>query len=135
MMAKIDGIGGVFIFSNYPKDLAEWYINKLGLTLKLLEGNIYYVELYFRSLDDPNKKLHIVFAIMPISEHQDINHNQAMINYRVDDLVKFVEELKIKGISVDPIHEGEDAEGIGKFTHLYDPEGNKIELWQPSTGI
>jgi len=134
-MAKIDGIGGVFIYSNNTKKLADWYINVLGLSLQPLEDDSYYIELYYRSLINSEKKLHTVFAIMPEKEKIDDRRNQMMINYRVDNLVEFVDNLKSKQVIVDPIHEGQDAEGIGKFTHLLDPEGNKIELWQPSTGV
>ncbi len=48
-----------------------------------------------------------------------------MINYRVDDLESFVQKLVRRKVKVDPIHLGPDAEGIGKFTHLKDPEGNR----------
>ena len=67
-MAHIDGIGGVFIYSNNPKRLAEWYIKILGLTLEPLEDDVYYIELYYRSLVNSEKKLHTVFAIMPEKE-------------------------------------------------------------------
>lgn len=134
-MAKIDGIGGVFIYSNNTKKLADWYINVLSLPLQALDDGSYYVELYYRSLMNSDKKLHTVFAIMPEKEKLATKRNQMMINYRVDNLEAFVEYLKSKQVTVDPIHEANDGEGIGKFTHLVDPEGNKIELWQPSTVI
>lgn len=134
-MAKIDGIGGVFIFSNNTKSLAEWYNSTLGLSLEFLGDNVYYQEIYYFSINNSTKKLHTVLAIMPVEGNIKGKHNQAMINYRVDNLEEFVKELKKKKVTVDPIHEGPDAEGIGKFTHLFDPDGNRIELWQPSTGI
>jgi len=134
-MTHIDGIGGVFLYSNHPKQLAEWYKNVLDINLKPLEGNIYYIELYSRSLTNPDKKLNTVFAVMPDEEKICSTRNQAMVNFRVDDLEKLVLDIKQKRVQVDPIHEGEDAEGIGKFTHLMDLEGNKIELWQPANGI
>ncbi len=58
-----------------------------------------------------------------------------MINYRVEDLRGFVARLERTRVRVDPIHEGPDAEEIGKFTHLRDPDGNRLELWEPSTGV
>ena len=134
-MAHINGIGGIFIYSTNPKVLAEWYKEILEIPLKDLGGNVYYIELYYRSHTNSDKKLHTVFAIMPANEELGSTRKQAMINYRVDDLETFVSHLHAKGIKFDPIHEGEDAEGIGKFTHLQDLEGNRIELWQPSTGI
>lgn len=109
------------------------------IDLKYLGEKVYYIELYYRSLSKPKKKLHTVFAIMPPEAQQlpkrlSRLRNQTMVNYRFDDLEEFVEELKRKQIAIDPILEGPDAKGIGKFTHLSDPEGNRIELWEPSSG-
>ena len=131
----IDGIGGVFIFSEKPRGLALWYIKTLGIPLKYLGEKVYYVELYYRSLSSPRKKLHTVFAIMPAKGKLGSQRNQSMINYRVDDLESFVKTLVRRRVKEDPIHTRPDYEGIGKFTHLKDPEGNRIELWEPSTGI
>ena len=133
-MPGIIGIGGVFIFATNTELLAGWYSRHLGFSLdRIVEDDqsvTYYQELYYRSLDDPDKKLHTVFAIMPAKQALGAPRNQAMINYRVGDLEAFVKELRDAGIETDPIHTGQDAEGVGKFTHLYDPEGNRIELWQ-----
>ena len=134
-MAKIRGLGGVFIFSSNPRKLASWYRRILGIPLKYLGEKVYYIEVYYRSLSRPGKKLHTVLAIMPAQGKLDSKRNQSMINYRVDDLESFVRGLEKRRVKVDPISEGPDAEGFGKFTHLKDPEGNQIELWQPSTGI
>jgi catechol 2,3-dioxygenase-like lactoylglutathione lyase family enzyme len=133
-MPKIIGIGGVFIFAHNTELLADWYQRHLGFSLdRMVEDDqsaTYYQELYYRDLNDPNRKLHTVFAIMPAKQELHALRNQAMINYRVDDLDAFVQHLHDAGITTDPIHIGLDAEGNGKFTHLYDPEGNRIELWQ-----
>ncbi|MDH2899852.1 MAG: VOC family protein [archaeon] len=107
----------------------------LEIPLKYLGEDVYYVELYYRFLSNPRKKLHTMFAIMPAKGKLDSERNQSLINYRVDDLESFVQKLVGRKVKVDPIHQVPDAEGIGKFTHLKDPEGNRIELWQPSTGI
>jgi predicted enzyme related to lactoylglutathione lyase len=135
MPAHIDGIGGVFLLSNRPGRLAAWYRRALGLRLRPLAGSVYYQEMYYRSAERPRKKLHTVFAIMPAVGKVGARRNQAMVNYRVDDLERFVARLQRRGVRVDPIVEGADAEGIGKFTHCRDPEGNRIELWEPSTGV
>jgi glyoxylase I family protein len=133
-MAKVTGIGGVFIFAENTELLAAWYTGHLGFSLdRLVEDDqsvTYYQELYYRDLNDPDKRLHTVFAIMPARQKLGEIRNQAMINYRVDDLDALVKQLNDAGIATDPIHIGADAEGNGKFTHLYDPEGNRIELWQ-----
>ena len=97
----------------------------LGIPLKYLGEDVYYVELYYRSLSNPRKKLHTVFAIMPAKGKLNSERNQSMINYRVDDLESFVQKLVRRKVKVDPINTGPDAEGIGKFTHLKEPEGNR----------
>ena len=133
-MPKIVGIGGVFIYASNTEALADWYSRHLGFSLdRIVEDDqsvTYCQELYYRSLNDPQKKLHTVFEIMPAKQLLSTPRNQAMINYQVDDLEAFVKRLLDAGIATDPIHVGPDAEGMGKFTHLYDPEGNRIELWQ-----
>jgi len=132
---RVDGIGGVFLYSNRPYRLAAWYRSTLGLPLKYLGEGVYYVEIYYRSDRNPRKRLHTVFAIMRATRALARRRNQAMVNYRVTDLEGFVRRLRAKRVAVDPIHQGPDAEGIGKFTHATDPEGNRIELWEPSTGV
>lgn len=67
---------------------------------------------------------------MPASGELSSPRNQAMINYRVDDLEGLVRDLAAAGVVCDPIHRAADAEGQVKFTHLHDPEGNRIELWE-----
>lgn len=133
-MPKIIGIGGIFLFAQDPAHLADWYARHLGFVLEPIvdddQAVTYYQELYYRDLNDPNKKLHTVFAIMPANQELSNPRNQAMINYRVDDLDAFVQHLHEAGIVTDPIHMAADGEGQGKFTHLSDPEGNRIELWQ-----
>jgi predicted enzyme related to lactoylglutathione lyase len=94
------------------------------------QSSTYFQELYYRDLNDPDKKLHTVFAIIPARQEISEIRNQAMVNYRVDDLDAFVKQLNDAGIATDPIEIWADGEGKGKFTHLYDPEGNRIELWQ-----
>ncbi len=133
-MAKIIGIGGVFIFAQNTELLAAWYTRHLGFSLERIveedQFSTYYQELYYRDQNDADKKLHTVFAIMPARQELSQVRNQAMINYRVDDLEAFVRQLDDSGIATDPIHLAADGEGNGKFTHLYDPEGNRIELWE-----
>lgn len=133
-MAHLIGIGGVFLFAQDAKGLAAWYAKHLGFELTYMvepdQTETYYQELYYRDLHDPELKLHTVFAIMAAKQPLAPVRNQAMINYRVDDLEAFVRQLQAAGIATDPIRSGPDAEGQGKFTHLLDPEGNRIELWQ-----
>ena len=130
---KINGIGGVFIYSNNPKELAEWYSLHFGInTTHDEQMNAYYKEIWYRDLDDPSRKLHTVFAILPAQEPLGSERRESMVNYRVDDLEALVRQLNAEGIVTEPIAVQRDAEGYGKFTHLKDPDGNRIELWQPS---
>ncbi len=131
---RVNGIGGVFIYSNNPKRLARWYAQHFGINLKIEGGlDAYYTELWYRDINNPERKLHTVFAIMSASEPLGPNRRETMINYRVDDLEALVKQLETDGIVVDPIARQRDAEGYGKFTHLKDLDGNRIELWEPSS--
>jgi predicted enzyme related to lactoylglutathione lyase len=133
--AHIDGIGGVFLYSQNASKLARWYREVMGIPLRPLGGGIYYREFTSRSLARPRRKVHSVFAIFPATRRLGRRRDQAMINYRVDDLEAYVRRLRRRRVAVDPIAAGPDGEGTGKFTHLTDPEGNRIELWEPSSGV
>ncbi|MDQ2905161.1 MAG: VOC family protein [Ktedonobacteraceae bacterium] len=128
-MAHVSGIGGVFIYSNDPKALAEWYTNHFGIEFEAdkKEENFW---MLFHSRDDnePSKRTNTVFAIMPAKTPLGPRRGEYMINYKVDDLQGFIEQLKTKGVNAEPV---EDDGHIGKFTWITDPEGNRIELYQP----
>ena len=134
-MAKMTGIGGVFIYADDTERLAEWYTNHLGFSFEKMgeEGqpSTYYQVLSARDLEHAEKKHHTVFSIMPAKEKLSQPRNQAMVNYRVDDMDALVKQLNEAGIATDPIEVWAEGDGSGKFTHLHDPEGNRIELWQP----
>ncbi len=133
-MAKITGIGGVFISAENTEILAGWYTRHLGFSFEHMaeEGGspTFYQVLTSCDVENPEIMAHTVFSIMPAKGKLTEPRNQAMINYRVDDMDAFVKQLTGAGITVDPIETWADGEGSGKFTHLYDPEGNRIELWQ-----
>jgi catechol 2,3-dioxygenase-like lactoylglutathione lyase family enzyme len=133
-MAKMIGIGGVFIFSRNTEQLAAWYTRHLGFSFDNMvedgDATTYYQVLFYRDFENPDKRMHTVFAILPARQEICEVRNQAMINYRLDDLDEFVKQLISAGIAVDPIELFDDGEGKGKFTHLYDLDGNRIELWQ-----
>jgi glyoxylase I family protein len=130
-MPTVIGIGGVFIFSNDPKRLAEWYAQYLGLKLiRDAEADNYYLSLWSRDVDDPSVKLQTVFAIMHAKDSLGPTRGEYMINYRVDDLDGLVAQLHTAGIATEPMTLQGDGQGRGKFTQLRDPEGNRIELWE-----
>lgn len=137
-MPKLIGIGGVFLFAQRTELLATWYQRHLGFAFEQIvrddQSPTYYQELYYRDLLDSDQKRHTVFAIMPATHELSVPRNQTMINYQVDDLETLVHQLNSAGIACEPIQILRDAEGRGKFTHLSDPEGNRIELWEHLAG-
>jgi glyoxylase I family protein len=120
MMEKVSGIGGVFFRSANPGDLADWYEANLGVT-KTPES---YEEEPWWQQRGPT-----VFA--PFEEDTDYfdPSQQWMINFRVVDLDAMVAQLRAAGITVDVT---EETFPNGRFAHLDDPEGNRIELWEPA---
>ena len=128
-MTKVNGIGGVFLYSNKPKRLAEWYTHHLEIEFLHNEAETnYWMEFYFRDDNDPSKKASTVYAIMAAKKPLGSERGECMINYRVDNLETFIEELKAKGLNIEPVKD--DGEN-GWFTWITDPEGNRIELYQP----
>jgi catechol 2,3-dioxygenase-like lactoylglutathione lyase family enzyme len=126
-MAQALMIGGVFLLSPDPEQLAAWYSRHLGWELKFLPDEGYYSELYFREDDEPEQRQHLVFAIMPGDPGSGEGH---IINYRVNDIEGVVASLREDGVDVSSIEVGPDADGEGKFAQLRDPEGHRIELWE-----
>lgn len=124
-MKKVTGIGGIFFKSKDPKAVTEWYAKHLGL-----QTNPYGATFEWFEEPDSTKKATTQWA--PFSEdtkYFDPSTSDFMINYRVDNLETLVEELKKEGVTfVDSI----ESYDYGKFIHLLDPEGNKIELWEPA---
>ena len=127
----IDGIGGVFLFSNNPKQLAEWYRDCLGIgaTSEDPECNSIYATFDSRDIENPEIKRTMAWAIM--STDQDIKDKPrtGQINYRVKNLAEVLSHLKSKGVAIEKTAE---YPAYGNFAWVKDPDGNKIELWEPS---
>lgn len=123
-MKKVTGIGGIFFKCKDPQQMKDWYAKNLGLAT-----NEYGSLFEFREADNPSQKAYLQWS--PFSEktkYFEPSQKEFMINYRVENLVELVKELKSSGVTVlDEIEEFE----YGKFIHIMDPEGNKIELWEP----
>jgi len=123
-MKKVTGLGGVFFKSKDPKKISDWYGENLGLVI-----NPYGSVFEFRQGADPDKKGYTVWS--PFKEDTDYfspSKDDFMVNYRVADLKNLLEELRNNGVKV----VGEIQEfDYGKFAHIMDPEGRKIELWEP----
>jgi catechol 2,3-dioxygenase-like lactoylglutathione lyase family enzyme len=122
---RIVGIGGIFFKSADRDQMREWYSKHLGLTDKG-SGAM----LPWREQDDPQKEHVTVWSIFPAStKYFDPGTAPFMINYIVDDMEALLERLKKEGVKIDPKRMDES---YGRFAWIYDLDGNKIELWQPS---
>lgn len=129
MTNKIRGIGGVFIYSKDPKALAEWYRDVMGVNVIFTEEyNSYYCEFRYPDKDAPYGYASTVWSIMKTSKDLDRTAPSFCINYSVDNMDEFAEHLADNGIEIKEIHEHPE----GKFAHFNDPDGNQIELWEPS---
>ena len=124
-MARITGIGGVFFKSRGDsKALAAWYEKHLGI--KREHG---YVAFRWRDDGNPDTEGLTTWSIFrKSSDYFDPSRATFMINYRVDDLDALLDALRAEGVEIDPKREDYD---YGRFAWITDPEGNKIELWQP----
>ena len=128
-MARIDGIGGVFLQADDPVALAAWYSKHFGLELIAWEeGRNYGLELPARADDDPARKISTIFSIQKASVELGKGRHQTVINWRVLDLDAFLSQLRSEGVTIEKT---EDSP-YGKFAWTNDPEGNRIELYQPA---
>lgn len=125
---RILGIGGIFFKSHDHEGLRYWYQNKLGI----LSGDFGGV-FKWRSHDDPTCERCTVWSIFPSSTaYFNPSESTFMVNYIVDDLDAFLAKCVSRGVRVDTHREDYD---YGRFAWIYDPDGNKIELWQPLGGL
>lgn len=121
-MKKVTGIGGVFFKCKDPNKTKEWYKKHLGL-----ETDQWGTNFEWRQGADSAKKGFTQWS--PYSPNSNHFTGEFMINYRVENLEWLVEELKKGGVTiVDNIQ----AVEYGKFVHILDGEGNKVELWEPN---
>lgn len=123
-MKKVTGLGGVFFKCEDPQNMNEWYAKNLGLAT-----SEYGATFEWRQADNPAKKGATAWCTFPQdTKYFNPSAKPFMINYRVEDIVALVAELKKENVTiVDEIVEYE----YGKFVHVLDPEGNIIELWEP----
>jgi len=123
-MKKVTGIGGIFFKTKDPKKISDWYGENLGLVI-----NPYGSVFEFRQGAAPDKKGYTVWS--PFKDDTDYfapSEEPYMVNYRVADLKELIDDLREKGVKI--VGEIEEFE-YGKFAHIMDPEGRKIELWEP----
>ncbi|NND32418.1 MAG: VOC family protein [Saprospiraceae bacterium] len=123
-MKRVTGIGGIFFKCKDPAELRNWYRDHLGLVTTEY-GSLF----EFRESENPDKKAYLQWSTFSATtKYLDPSTKEFMINYRVQDLEALVPLLKEEGVTVlDDI----ETFDYGKFVHILDPEGNKIELWEP----
>ena len=124
----IDGIGGVFLFSNDTKRLATWYRDCLGIVAvgEDSECNSIYATFEYRDLENPEIKRTVAWAIIPTDQDITDKPRTGQINYCVKSMTETLSHLQSKGVAIDKT---EDCE-YGKFAWVTDPDGNKIELFE-----
>ena len=124
-MKRVTGIGGIFFKCNDPEKTRDWYGKHLGI-----ESQKWGAVFEWRDADDANKKGSTAWnPFKSDTKYFEPSTSSFMINYRVENLEALVEELKKEGVTVVDEIQSYD---YGKFVHIMDPDGNKIELWEPA---
>jgi len=123
-MARVTGVGGVFLKSKDPKALAKWYVDHLGVKLNEWGGAS------FEWTDEvPKGTGATAWSTFPEASDYFGEGSQAMmINYRVDDLDALLAQLEAAGVWIDPKRD----DSFGKFAWIKDLDGNRVELWEPA---
>ena len=119
---RITGIGGVFVKSKDPKALMAWYRDVLGIALEPWGGAMLH---YDAPKHPPMLTLN---AFKQTGTYFDPSTREFMLDFAVDDLDAFLARLKAKGVT--PLKR-DDSDPSGKFAWILDPDGTKIELWEP----
>ena len=121
---KVTGVGGIFFFTENPKETRDWYAKNLGM-----EVNDWGSTFESRNIANPDEINSLQWSPFKNgSEYFEPSKKEFMINYRVQHIEKLVEQLKANNVTVlDEI----TTYDYGKFVHIMDADGNKIELWEP----
>lgn len=124
MKAKVTGVGGIFFKCDDPNKLKNWYAEQLGF-----DTDQYGATFTTKQKENPTQNAYLQWSTFSKDTEQMLpSTKDFMINYRVDNLALLVEQLKEAGVTIlDEIA----SYDYGKFVHIMDPEGNKIELWEP----
>jgi predicted enzyme related to lactoylglutathione lyase len=121
---RVTGIGGIFFFSETPNETKAWYSTNLGF-----ETNEYGATFEFRTVNNPEEISSLQWSLFKKgSAYFAPSKKDFMINYQVQNIEGLVEKLRSNGVTILDNIESCD---YGKFVHILDPEGNKIELWEP----
>jgi predicted enzyme related to lactoylglutathione lyase len=135
---RVSGIGGVFFKASDPEQMASWYQEHLGIKMEPIgptsdervgQSQERYAAFQWRHLENPDRVGTTVWAVFP---HRTTYFSPGdapfMIQYRVADLDGVLDALRKEGVLIDEHREDFD---YGRFAWIRDPEGNRIELWQP----
>lgn len=123
---KVTGIGGIFFFSENPDATKAWYAENLGIVVDQWGSSF-----QTRNIDRPDEINFLQWSpFKQGSEYFSPSTKEFMINYQVQNIEALIENLRTKGVTIlDEIA----AFDYGKFIHIMDAEGNKIELWEPAS--
>lgn len=125
---RVTGIGGIFFQSENPGVTKEWYGKNLGLTIDEY-GSVF----EFRNSNKPDEINYLEWSVFKKgSRYFTPSKKEFMINYRVQNIEGLVKNLKKSGVTILDTIESYD---YGKFVHIMDPDGNKIEFWEPVDSI
>ncbi|TGD79617.1 VOC family protein [Hymenobacter wooponensis] len=122
---KVTGIGGIFFISDNPQATREWYAQHLGL-----ETTDWGATFTSRSADNPDEVTSLQWSPFPRGTNYFApSTREFMINYRVQNIEALVGQLAASGVT---ILDGITSHDYGKFVHILDSDGNKLELWEPA---
>lgn len=123
-MKRVTGLGGVFLKSKDPESMYAWYEKHLGISRE--HGT---ASFKWREAENPGKEGLTVWAFFPeTTKYFAPSSSPYMMNFRVENLEELLKALRAEGVQVD---EKMDVHEYGKFGWIMDPEGNRIELWEP----
>lgn len=124
-MKRVTGLGGLFIKCKDPKSMYEWYEKHLGMAR---EHGV--VSFNWRDADEPERTGTTAWALFPeTTQYFEPSRSPFMMNLRVENLEQLLAALRAEGVQVDDKVESHE---YGKFGWIMDPEGNRIELWEPA---
>jgi predicted enzyme related to lactoylglutathione lyase len=123
---RVTGIGGIFFYSDNPQETKEWYTKNLGLEINQWGSSSF----ESRNINKPDEINSLQWCTFKNGdEYFSPSKKDFMINYRVQNIEGLVNKLKENGVTIVDSIETYD---YGKFLHIMDTEGNKIELWEPA---
>ncbi len=123
-MKRVTGLGGVFFKSKDPAAMKKWYADHLGIESGEHGGGF-----HWREKENPEKEGFTAWSIFDEKDNYFVpSESRFMLNYRVENLEELLKKLEKEGVQV----VGEiESYSYGKFGWILDPEGRKIELWEP----